>query len=402
MQPQNVQPTNQPQGQPQQTSPAYSPPPSPAPMPPVSPAPQKSRGKLITYALVGLLLVAMIGGALYVVVSSRQNDSALPSSTKHVGSSPYVHACNAFTAEDFDAVVGAKSNRSSIETKFASETDTAKPGRSYISTCTRRGLNDLSIGLTVHQYTNKPSSRDMFVLGLNDAPEDSDFGGPASYRSQQFTFQRDNKVTSVLIQGYGDMDDEAIQALAKAAAKKASDRMTKVADLATLNYPAKLAGEGYTYHNACSLWGLSDFEEQFGGVDKTSVEMTYAEDLATQTQSPGEAARSTHSECVLGTKSIGGSYAYIDAYYYPNEADAKAGYDSYTSPDDDIPLPEFGNNAVLRAYDAAAQQYEGVMILAGTTMFQLKFVPEDDAIRGNSQVQKDVKAMARTVLERLQ
>lgn len=386
-------PPQDPYGPAMQPQPVFTPPNQP---------PQRRRRTLIVIILVMLVVIGVAGYAAYAFLLNSKNNPVANVGPMHVGSYPYVNACNAFTADDFESVVGAKSDRSLIKAEFAQETDASDPGRSYRSSCDRGGLDDLSITLTIDQYPDtKLNEEQRLLFKLGDAATDPELGGLAYYISPKFTFQKDNKVVHVLVQGYGDRSDSQIQALAKAAAKKVADKLTGNADLATLNYPSELVGEGYMYQNACSLWSHDDFKKQFGQVDKTFVEMTYAEALIPEAQLPSDAARSAHSKCVVGTKEFGGSFAYIDTYYYPNAAKAQAGYDSYRNETEDITLSGLGDKAVLKAYQAAAQQYEKAVVLRGTTMFTVQFVPEDDASRGNSQVQADVKAMAETVLSRL-
>jgi hypothetical protein len=183
-------------------------------------------------------------------------------------------------------------------------------------------------------------------------------------------------------------------------AKKVAAKLAGSSDLATLAYPTELAGEGYTYQNACSLWDGADFEAQFGPREEAFVEMTYAEVLTPEAQLPANATESAYTKCVLGTKELDGAFTNVDAYYYPNAAKAQAGYNSYASADNRV-VPGLGDKAVLQPYDAAAGQYEVVMVLRGTTLFKVQFVPASKATRGNSQVQADVTAMAQKVLSRL-
>lgn len=378
----------------------------PTPQPVFVPAgqpPQKQRRKLVIVALAILVVFGAAGYAAYAfLLSPGAKAPAANAGPMHVGSYPYVNACNAFTTDDFESVAGTKSDRSLIEAEFAKETDAGNPGRSYRSTCVRFNGDGSSITATIYQYADTKLTEDQkSIFGLNDAKSDPEIGGLARSGSLKFTFQKGNKVVVVLAEGFDDISDSQIQTLAKAAAKKVSSRLAGSSELATLTYPAELAGEGYVYQNACTLWGADDFEGQFGHVDKTTVKMTYAEELVAEAQLPSDAAQSAHSRCVLGTKEVGGSFAYVDTYYYPNTAKAEAGYNSYLHPGEDMALTGLGEKAVLQAYDASANQYETVMVLRGTTMFKAQFVPQDNASRGNGQVQSDVKAMAQTVLTRL-
>ncbi len=388
----------------------YTPTPQPtpvtaAPQPvfvPTGQSPKKRPRTFIVIILAILVLIAAAGYTAYTFLLNSKNEPIANAGPMHVGNYPYVNACNAFTADDFESVVGAKSDRSLINAAFAQETDASSPGRSYKSSCDRSGLDDLSITLIIDQYPDTTLNEEQKLLfKWGDATNDPELGGLTYYISPMLTFQKDNKVVHILVQGYGDRSDSQIQTLAKAAAKKAADKLKGSADLATLSYPSELIGEGYIYQNACSLWSHDDFKKQFGQVDKTFVDMTYAEELIPETQLPSDAARSAHSKCVVGTKEFGGSFAYIDTYYYSTAAKAQAGYDSYRNEAEDITLSGLGDKAVLKAYQASAQQYEKVVVLQGTMMFTVQFVPEDDASRGNSQIQADVKTIAQTVLSRL-
>ncbi len=388
------------------------PPPQPGIEPVFVPPDQqpKKRGRIVAIIIAALIVVGVLGYLAYIFLLPQVAKAPSTSTdTKHVGSYMYINACNAFTADDFESATGLKTNRSLVEASFASETDTNNPTRAYATNCSRyelpaqRSEDGLNIQLSVNQYADTNRTPDqLLVIGLKDAAVDSELGGPANFDSPKLTFQKDNLIVRVLVQGYGSRTDDQIQTIAKEVAKKVTARLAAKADLSTLAYQPELVGEGYAYQNACSLWGVADFEKQFDKVDKTALQMTYAETLVPSDQEPlSVASRGVHTSCVMGTKQLGGSFAYVDAYYFHLPAQAEAGYASYLSSTDDIPLTDLGDKAVLQAYDAAAKQYEKVMVLRGTTLYKVQFVPEDTASRGNDKVQADVKTMAKTILERL-
>lgn len=387
-------------------SPAPILPPPQLPVAPPAVSPLKKRWWVLIVII--LVILGISGGLAYIFIAPRSSAPVTNIDTKHVGTYSYVNACNAFTADDFEAATGLKSDRSKVTASFAGETDASDPARSYRSYCSRYELQKgvsglLSVDVTITQYPDtQRTKQQLFIFGFDSTTQvDPELGGLASFESPRLRFQKDNTLTSVVIQGYDGMSDSQVETYTRAIAKKISARLSENTDLSTLAYPVELTGEGYIYQNACSLWGMADFEGQFGKVNKTLIFMDYAEALTAEADLPNDAKESVHTSCVMGTKEYDGAFAYIDAFYYPTVAKAQAGYDSYADPAYDIMMPGLGDKAVLQAYSTFDNQYESVMVLRGTTMFKVKFVPEDISTRGDSKVQAEVKAMAGVVLGRL-
>jgi flagellar basal body-associated protein FliL len=346
-------------------------PPAPTPGPAqfYMPFPEPPRRKRWPWVLLvfGLLVVGAAAGAAYYYFLNKPAPAKTPAATKKAASlsSPlaigpyyYVSACNAFTADDFEAATGLPADSSTITTTFATKTNPPRSATaSVLSACGRNELvadnttESLSVDVAIRQYPNTKRTADQLaLLGLDKAPMDRQIGGRASFSSPILIMEVGNRIATITIQGYGNRDADAIKALAYAVAGRVSTHLhaRDQKSLSVLQYPGKVTAPDFTYHNACALWGPADFPKVFGALDTTSIDMRYA-DALTSSQETSSIDQSAKTSCTMGT-AIGPKapdtdhdYAYVEADYYPSQADADAKFATYAG---ETPQIAIGDKAV--------------------------------------------------------
>ena len=371
--------------------------------------PRKNRVGLVFASIFALLVLAGGGFAAYWFLQQKPTGQS-PGSTftrgdLHVGNYWLVNACNVFTAKDFDDVMGRRTNHAYVSTDFTAQTyNDAQPDRSYRSGCTRldapsTAAGSLSADVIIHQYPNtQRTDVQLFLFALDKAAVDPEFDGRARFRMPSFHFESGNKLVTVLIQGYSGMSDSDVEVKARAIAQKISVKLRDAnqKQFSVFSYPATFQAPGFTYQNACTLWGPDDFTALYGEADAAEIKMDFAEDIEQAEEVQG-IDQSTKTKCTIGSYTVdpgdlaGKDYAYVEVDYYRTKEAAAAAYAEYAGPDDEQ-LSGIGDVAIL-------QQKQRIVTQRGATMVRVQFIPND--MSEKTKVEAGVRAMAQTILDRL-
>lgn len=286
-------------------------------------SPHKSGGKKWIITAIIIVVLAVGGWAAYMLANNTsQTGSNNSGGDKAVGQLKagnynYINACDAFTADDLDAITSKASDRMEVTAQFAKATDnTNDPMRTYTSDCLRKtstkALESDFVRLTIQEFSD-PAIQDkqnklqtlrsasaytvndedlIAKLGADTKPAYTSSGG-----NQNLYMTMDNKEIKISMDLITDKDHTKEWATAVAVAVK--NRITQL--VATPSAPPDYSGSDITigtlaYHQACDLWGTDDYKTLLGlDPDEGWIIAQFAE----KTQSVPLIA---HSSCSISQK----------------------------------------------------------------------------------------------------